>query len=86
MDIFNTKKLAKNEALLSSALIELHDLKILKDNVINFFYAEKIQIESDILKEKRKKRPCNDKLFILSELKAKIGEAQNRTIDNFWSR
>ncbi len=82
--MFNGKKIERLESDLTKTLIELHDLKELKENLINFFNAEKANLESDIIKEKRKKRPCPDRLFILSEVKAKIGEAQNRTIESVW--
>lgn len=84
MDLFNTKKLKQMDDTLSKAIVELHDLRELKGHVIDCLQDDKAKLKHDIVKENRKKRPDNDKLFILQTELEIIGKVQNRIIDKYW--
>lgn len=85
MDLFNNKKLAKTEKLLSDCMIELHDHKALKDNIVDSINQDKVKLKNALLKEKRKKRPDLDKLHALNLELEIFSRVQNRIIDNHWS-
>ena len=79
------KRLAKLEEDYSKALIELHELKELKSNIINSINDNKAELKALLLKENRKKRKNLDKIFELNYALECWALIQNNILDNWFN-